>query len=666
MSHLICVVALSLVGQAADAVFIGVFKGVAHRQVRNGFALQRGANRFEAFCETTGPGRILSASVTLPGSSVVPMVDTGDTWELKAGYVTQAALNNTFPDGTYSLDLVGQSDGTRRVILNLSGDTYPPWPVMKDFDALQALNGAEALTVSWYPFEGGGATDFIQLELRPDRPGAQTVFRTPAPEEPGALDGTATSVTIPAGVLQPAQAYVGRLLFRRILGIHFDYGPETPAVTGYFRETEFSLHATRPDPDPPLLVEFSPAAGNAAVPRHSGVAFVFSEPMGARQSVTWTGIDPGSITYRWTDDGRILYALPIIPLPPDAEIGWRIHPAGFADLAGNSLLGENHFHRFHTDAAEPAGVGDLGLIGFRRTEHFEQDPGGIPTRTATGGYTAAVSVDSTGFNTLLEGTVETPDGRFLPLPYTRGNALRREDGFDTPEALSEAAPSGIYRITVDTAHDGIRTATVAVPDAGFPTMPEIVNLESLDGLDPTTTWEIRWKPFEGSRAGDAIRVRVYYEGPFGDSVEVFGTPESTAPGSLDGTRTSVVIPAGTLVPNYPHRIELEFIRTAVDDSTVLPGTRVVVTEVRVTNARFFTAAPPVDRVAISRTGTGRIRLAFLPPALEAWVLERSSDPAGPWTFVSDVFSNGFGDPWIQEETPSGDTGYFRTRKVAEW
>ena len=650
-------------GWAADATLLGVIKGVAHLQTGpDTVVLKENAHRFEAFADGSAPGRIVAASVTPPSSGAVAMAPDGDeAWGASAGFPNQAGLDTAFPNGTFALRVTGHADGQRDVTLNLAGDTYPPVPKVEGYDQLQAVDPSAPLSLTWQPFAGGLPSDFIQVELSIAGPDDRTVLETGAPGEPGSLDGTRTSVLVPAGTLQAGQSYVGRLFFGRILGFNFEYGPETPAVTGYFRETEFSLRAAGPDTQFPTLAGSSPNEWNGPVPRQSGIAFVFSEPMRPGHAVAWTGLDPSSVTYRWTSDARILYCLPSPALPPDTEIGWRLDPAGFSDLAGNALPGPLE-GRFHTAAADPAGVGDIEIVGLYRAEFFIQVPGEGPTRPATGGYAAAVFVDSTGFNTLIEGSVTTPDSETFPLPYAWGDALEIEEEFDSPEELADAAPSGVYQVTVQTARAGTQSVMIQVPDPVFPSIPEIIELEALQQVDATRQTELRWSPFVGGGTGDFIRLKVALDTDQGDDFTVFDTPEFPDPGYLDGTRTSVVIPPGTLDPGREYRIELEFARLAVNDTQTLPGSRIAVAAVRASEAPLITTGIlPQPEIRIQSAPPGRFALAVTGPQEMDWQLERAGNPAGPWTVVTRFRAGPV--PWGFEEDASRDRSFYRVRQA---
>src|SRR5438552_8477590 len=95
--------------------------------------------------------------------------------------------------------------------LNLPADAYPTTPQILNFTAGQSINSATNFIVTWSAFSGGASTDFIAFEV--DDSMGMTVFSTPDLFALGALDGTATSVTIPGVTLAAGTTFNGRLLF---------------------------------------------------------------------------------------------------------------------------------------------------------------------------------------------------------------------------------------------------------------------------------------------------------------------------------------------------------------------------------------------------------------------------------------------------------------------
>ena len=69
--------------------------------------------------------------------------------------------------------------------------TQPNPPHISNFVAAQSVNATQAFTLNWDVFVGGTTTDYVYVVV-----GANNTWQTPSPGAPGALNGTATSVTI--------------------------------------------------------------------------------------------------------------------------------------------------------------------------------------------------------------------------------------------------------------------------------------------------------------------------------------------------------------------------------------------------------------------------------------------------------------------------------------
>ena len=122
-----------------------------------------------------------------------------------------ATFNTTVPAGNYLFNVVAPNSN-QQVTVNLPASmVHPNAPRIANFAAAQAVNASQPFQLSWDAFQGGTANDHISVSIG-------DTFETPAAGLPGALNGTATSVTIPAGTLQPNSNYTANLTFYRFTG----------------------------------------------------------------------------------------------------------------------------------------------------------------------------------------------------------------------------------------------------------------------------------------------------------------------------------------------------------------------------------------------------------------------------------------------------------------
>src|SRR5213075_2671229 len=126
------------------------------------------------------------------------------------------------PQGTYTFTVAVTLPATM---------AQPNAPHVSNFTAGQTVSSSQPFTLTWDPFTGGTATDYVFVQVG-------NVWKTPTPGTTGALNGTATSVTIPAGTLQPGSTNDAFIYF-----YHTIITSNAAYLTEAFRSsaTEFSV-----------------------------------------------------------------------------------------------------------------------------------------------------------------------------------------------------------------------------------------------------------------------------------------------------------------------------------------------------------------------------------------------------------------------------------------
>ena len=158
-----------------------------------------------------------------------------------------------------------RSAPTKQVTLTFPSTlVQPPAPHLSNFAAAQAINPAQPFTLSWDPYSGGTASDFIYVNVG-------SLFQTPGPGTNGALPGTATSATIPANTLQTNQSYVGDITFYHL--ILTTNGASYISLIYRASVTEFTLN-TVTAPAVSLVLT------NAAWSKTGGLSFDVASPSG--------------------------------------------------------------------------------------------------------------------------------------------------------------------------------------------------------------------------------------------------------------------------------------------------------------------------------------------------------------------------------------------------
>lgn len=201
---------------------------------------------FECYNETSGKSTTTNVSLTPPGKPQITIPsEYSDGFGLWGEYTTKALMDADFPNGNYTLNFKGATYSPLQLTLSLTGDIYPTNPLFSNFIAAQSVNPNADFTLSWNSL-GLTANDFVQFTVYGCNEDYE-ILQTPQPLQSGALNGTATSYTIPANTLYPGQQYTVELLAVKMIGITTNTtadGNQIIAVTAYVKVLRMSLRTT--------------------------------------------------------------------------------------------------------------------------------------------------------------------------------------------------------------------------------------------------------------------------------------------------------------------------------------------------------------------------------------------------------------------------------------
>lgn len=326
---------------AADINYFGVSKGILFRQTSSAQPVIRSGLPYAFQALVLPPTNlILSARVqwSFADLALTPITTPGALGFIQR-VATQDALDATFPNGAFRIVTQTVNDGSRTGNLTVSGNDYPAPPNLQNFAGAQSIDASAPFALQWNAFVGGTTSDFIfvQIENSQGRVFSTGVF----PGDPGALNGTATSVLLPAGTLEPGHAYIGRIAFHKFTLINQGEYPGALGTGGYFTQTDFYLTTAGPgDTTPPSLAGTSPVNGAIDVPINAPVAFRFSEQMSRGFALGISGTS-ASRSFEWSPDSRVLVATPTTNWPPNTTITWTLNlyytQLAFGDTNGNPL-----------------------------------------------------------------------------------------------------------------------------------------------------------------------------------------------------------------------------------------------------------------------------------------------------------------------------------------
>lgn len=154
-----------------------------------------------------------SVSLTLPSAAVSNLTQNFTAPEhfyLFSTWTNLSAFNANYPAGNYTFN-VGAATSNQLVTVNLPNFVQPNAPRITSYSAAQSVDATQPFILSWDPFQNGTAVDYITVSVG-------DVFQSPHQGTPGALNGTATSIQIPAGTLQANSNYDASVTFYRTTG----------------------------------------------------------------------------------------------------------------------------------------------------------------------------------------------------------------------------------------------------------------------------------------------------------------------------------------------------------------------------------------------------------------------------------------------------------------
>jgi hypothetical protein len=201
---------------------------------------------FNAMTSLASNRTATNVSLTLPSSVVTNLTRNffqPENFYLYIPSTNIATFNSTFGTGNYVF-MVSNSSSNQQVTVNLPGLTQPNAPHVANYTAAQSVNPAQSFLLTWDAFTGGTAADYISVNIG-------GVFMTPNPGVPGALNGTATSVNIPANTLLEDSDYESTIgFYRAVISSNANHTTIAYVAT----TTRFNLTTTIGSANPTLIL----------------------------------------------------------------------------------------------------------------------------------------------------------------------------------------------------------------------------------------------------------------------------------------------------------------------------------------------------------------------------------------------------------------------------
>ncbi len=553
------------VRRETDLGSFGVAKGRAWLQTNDGPVVVDGNTPYSliAFANQNHPGSLFAASVTPPGGAGFALQNSGgSSWNRSFSFATPTALDQTYSNGTYLVDLSLTHDGLKSGLpMVLDQPDFPSPPTLVNYAAAQALNANQACVLVWTN-QDATAADFLSLSIKDAQ--NRDIYNSGDPGEVTALDGSRTTLTIPAGILVAGRTYSASLLLGR-LNKYPNLYPGALGVCGRYSQTRFSLQTTGTTTVvPPVLIASYPANQTTNVPLNTTVTFEFSQPMARNYSVQWGGsLDPSFFSYHWTPDARKLVCNYAGSWYPNSTITWSLPGGNFSSVAGASLPGTySGSFRLGTNETYP----DLSLYLVYKSESWLQDANGnVALSTNESPFQFGAGVLTTQPFTIWQGAL-TPPTRPIVNMSVDGEGASAGGAFNSRAELDAAFPNGNYQMNLATAHHGAVHVTTPLTGDAYPPVPQITN-QLAESFSARVGFQLGWSSFTNGTDQDFVLVRL--DSPNG------GTAIRTAdypgqPNSFTGTNRTLFIPAGTLQPGTSYRGSLMFAKLVARDTNSFP------------------------------------------------------------------------------------------------
>jgi hypothetical protein len=203
----------------------------------------------------------------------------------------------------------------------------------------------------------------------------------------------------------------------------------------------------------------------------------------------------------------------------------------------------------------------------------------VPFGTNSVWFTASVNFGTN--QSATAGTVTVPGHEPVALKTTTGG-LGLTVETNTFANLSAAYPAGTYTFTISN-----QTTQVTLPSGNVPpNVPTLSDYATDQTINAGSDFTLSWEPFAGGSSQDYISVTIHDS----SNAAVLRSEDYGCPGALDGTDTSFLIPADTLVSNATYSAEILFEKVLTLDTNSIHGDALIAGLAAVTTATIATGA----------------------------------------------------------------------------
>jgi len=382
----------------------------------------------------------------------------------------------------------------------------------------------------------------------------------------------------------------------------------------------------------PTILSTVPTNGATSVSPGAAVVFTFSTNMDpAATFVVFSDItasnESPTMVLGWSAGNKVLTCTPSPQFANNHHIAWNVDGQ---DAVGNPLAGTTDGN-FTTALGVNGGSGTNALTTFLlgRYALYRQTNNAPPP---------LFTYEFVGQSTLASNRTATAITLTIPATPSRTNLLfenllspeQYQTNLFTPSLTNfdtnfPTVGNYVFKVTNSIAGSN-QQVTVNLPNNSLPNAPQILNYTNAQTVNPSQPFTLNWNTFTNGGSADRIVVQINEPstGGVGNSgLLLFQTSYYGPPAGLDGTATSVTIPANTLPPDSTNDAFVFFAHVAFTTNSTTSTTAIVASAVYFTIITTPASAAPVLTIIPSGTNV----LVEWPTNATGYTLEFSTNLA---------------------------------------
>jgi hypothetical protein len=592
----------------------------------------------------------LSQAVPVPLS----LSPSGDAFTVEEAAASSEALAASYPAGAYFFNYTSKSSGAKSLSFALPAGNIPGAVLVSNFAALQKVDPAADLTITWPRIAGASDSDQVELNIF-DSDGNLVVGSGQA----GGFDarpGTTTSYLIDGGTLDSGQTYKGVLGFYKIVVQNQTTLPLQFAA--YYSQTQFTIKTSGPvpgtDTTPPALQEVSPPDGIVLTNLYDfAIAFSFSESMKPAHAIQWsTNIDPAKVSYQWFPSGGSSNSVLVCRYPGawphPGTISWMLNPSAtdtnaFRDSADLLLPVKSYSGSIKlvppdlVNACDGADLFASAGFGVIKTAFYGQDSSGGPFLDAENRGEIRAWIHTGTFSANRVALINPAQiSNLLTITNDLADTQSFNQSASTLGELDVLFSPGVY-LFQRTADSVTSTAQMRVGGPPYPPIPHILNLPMASNA--SADLEIRWQPSTNAGEISVPNQLTVLEVFDMDGRLLLRAPDACQKRILSPDATSFTVPAGTLNDKTNYVVALSFLNFT-DQSKSLPGVSGPgiaavrsTTRVALKASPGSTIPPNANHLTFTAAADGQLHLDLVPVPGARYVLEAAGDLVPPVFWV---------------------------------